>query len=529
VSGEFVDSRGQTETDTATDEANYFGSDASIDVEKYVSVDGGTTWSDADTPEDGLKLSIGISPRFKFVVTNTGNVALSNVDIVDSVYGDINLNGSLGVGESKTYYYDNAPWNEGPHTNTATATGEFIDSAFTIDRATDVDDANYYGLPPVEFTGNSQFNHPASAGSVQPKLQGGSITINAGGYIYWDFYTPNKGSVRIESATANYGLSVDFAEIWSSAPGVLSAGEAVYRIFVSNKSNAPVSLVASKNVVNYTVSPSNNGQVLDLIPSDAFIGSFNDYSNIKNALGQVYAGLTPSVSNFEIAPSSGGEVAGSVLNKFWLSSNITGGGIDEPSSSFVVLSGGAGDVVYGVNNISTSPDGIVGSVNNDLIDGRAGYDSLSGGDGNDYVYGAGGNDILDGGSGVDTVIGSYGSDTLTGGFGGDAFVVETGALDVITDFSSGADQLWFRRFTAGLPIQASQFIDLDNSSLPPSPGGNDLRFYYNAGLTYDGQIVGVPNSGDLYYDQDGMGSAFKPQFVARLEGSPVLVATDILI
>ena len=52
----------------------------SIDVEKYVSVDGGTTWEDADAAPGPLMLSSGTNPQFKFVVTNTGNVALDQCE-----------------------------------------------------------------------------------------------------------------------------------------------------------------------------------------------------------------------------------------------------------------------------------------------------------------------------------------------------------------------------------------------------------------------------------------------------------------
>ncbi len=48
ASGEYTDDNRNTEPDTDTDAANYYGSDPEIDVEKYVSIDGGVTWVDAD-------------------------------------------------------------------------------------------------------------------------------------------------------------------------------------------------------------------------------------------------------------------------------------------------------------------------------------------------------------------------------------------------------------------------------------------------------------------------------------------------
>ena len=80
ASGTFTDSAGNIQTPSDRDDANYFGAAPAIDVEKYVSVDGGLTWLDADSPT-GPYLNNGTAPQFKFVVTNTGNVALANVSL----------------------------------------------------------------------------------------------------------------------------------------------------------------------------------------------------------------------------------------------------------------------------------------------------------------------------------------------------------------------------------------------------------------------------------------------------------------
>jgi PKD repeat protein len=123
---------------TASDPSHYFGAAPSIDIEKYVSVDNGTTWQDADTAP-GPNLSIGVNPQFRFVVTNTGNVALANVDVTDSVYGTIALDGTLAVGASAQYLVIGT-WATGQHTNTATATGDYGTTTVT-----DNDAANYLG------------------------------------------------------------------------------------------------------------------------------------------------------------------------------------------------------------------------------------------------------------------------------------------------------------------------------------------------------------------------------------------------
>ncbi len=94
-----------------------------ISVKKYVSPDNGLTWFDAETPT-GPVIYSNIQPQFEFVVTNTGNVPLTQVTLTDSVYGVISLGGNLGVGDSFTTVIIK-PWSEGQHENHAIAAGNY--------------------------------------------------------------------------------------------------------------------------------------------------------------------------------------------------------------------------------------------------------------------------------------------------------------------------------------------------------------------------------------------------------------------
>ena len=117
--------------------------DAAIDIETYVSVDGGTTWQDADNATGPyLESGIAIVPQFKFVVSNTGDANLSNVDVTDDVFGDIWLDGTLSTGSTYEKIVTGT-WAAGQHTNRATATGS--NRSVTV---TDTDAANYYGSVP---------------------------------------------------------------------------------------------------------------------------------------------------------------------------------------------------------------------------------------------------------------------------------------------------------------------------------------------------------------------------------------------
>ena len=157
---------------------------------------------------------------------------------------------------------------------------------------------------------------------------------------------------------------------------------------------------------------------------------------------------------------------------------------------------------------------------NDTLLGSTRQDILRGGDGNDLIDGGGFDDQLEGGAGNDTLIGGEifaVADTMTGGAGADHFDIARG-LKIITDFATAADK-----------------IRLDGDFFANAgPSGNfapaDERFFAAPGATtaHDGtdRVIYDTATGNLYYDQDGTGSA-DPFLAATLEGPRPLVARDI--
>ncbi len=138
---------------TGDSDASHYRSVAAtprLDVEKLVSVDNGRTWHDADSPA-GPTANAGGAVQFKFVVTNTGNVALGNIVLSDDV---LDLNGSAAgrsitinslaasnPGHSDTQeFVVHATAQVGQHANTATVTATFNGAAVT-----DTDMAHYFG------------------------------------------------------------------------------------------------------------------------------------------------------------------------------------------------------------------------------------------------------------------------------------------------------------------------------------------------------------------------------------------------
>ena len=121
--------------------------DAQIDLTKYVSVDGGTTWDDANTlTGPTLSSSAGINPMFKYTALNNGTVTLKDVTLSDAVYdlnGDTAGNtwswGDLAPGLQAEFIFE-APFKLGQNSGDATVT------ATALSAVVDIDNAYYLGV-----------------------------------------------------------------------------------------------------------------------------------------------------------------------------------------------------------------------------------------------------------------------------------------------------------------------------------------------------------------------------------------------
>jgi uncharacterized repeat protein (TIGR01451 family) len=140
-----------SKTYEGTDPAHYYGTvlpTPSIDVEKYVSTSDDGSWIDADTPT-GPEVEAGHDVYFRFVVTNDGDATLTNVTLADSDFdvSDCTLTDPLDPDDSFACVIGPFAAQEGQHTNTATATGDYDGQTYT-----DQDDANYNGTVPDTTT-----------------------------------------------------------------------------------------------------------------------------------------------------------------------------------------------------------------------------------------------------------------------------------------------------------------------------------------------------------------------------------------
>jgi uncharacterized repeat protein (TIGR01451 family) len=119
-----------------------------IDLTKYVSVDNGATWDDANGPTGPLLSSAsGIDPQFRFTVSNTGNISLVDVTLTDAVYdlngaatGTAYSFGNLAVGASAEFIFTGAAWAEGQQS------GDAAVAVASMPLVLDIDNAYYLGV-----------------------------------------------------------------------------------------------------------------------------------------------------------------------------------------------------------------------------------------------------------------------------------------------------------------------------------------------------------------------------------------------
>lgn len=119
-----------------------------IDLTKYVSVNNGATWLDANSPTGPVLSSAdGFGPQFKYTVTNTGNISLGEVTLTDAAYdlngaavGTAHSFGSLAVGTSAEFIFTGAAWAEGQQS------GDAAVAVASMPLVLDIDNAYYLGV-----------------------------------------------------------------------------------------------------------------------------------------------------------------------------------------------------------------------------------------------------------------------------------------------------------------------------------------------------------------------------------------------
>jgi hypothetical protein len=197
--------------------------DPSITVQKYVSVDD-LTYLDANVaPGPGVVL--GAPVWFKFIVTNNGDVPLSNIQLTDNVYdlGGINppLPSPFTLDPGASYTGVIGPIYEGvgQYTNTATATGEYNSTPYS-----DTDDANFSVIstpsaePHLKLVKSSWLDMTVVAPDDR---------ADVGDQINYNLVAINDGDVMLTGVTVVDSKVSPLTPQWPGAPGTLLLGESV--------------------------------------------------------------------------------------------------------------------------------------------------------------------------------------------------------------------------------------------------------------------------------------------------------------
>ena len=152
--------------------------------------------------------------------------------------------------------------------------------------------------------------------------------------------------------------------------------------------------------------------------------------------------------------------------------------------------------------------------------GNGGANSLTGNGSANGLAGAGGADNLAGGGGADNLAGGGGADRLAGGRGSDSFVFDTklgsGNVDTIADLNVVADTI---------RLDDAIFKGLLGGTLAASAFASNTSG--NAADASD-RIIYESDTGKIYFDSDGTGSAAKVQF-ATLDKNLALTHADFIV
>ncbi len=181
-----------------------------IDIEKA------TNGQDADEPT-GPILYVGDTVTWTYVVTNTGNVDLTDVAVTDDILGDICTIGDLAAGATDTCEATGIA-ELGQYANLGTVTGHY---APLRENVVDKDPSHYYGsevpVPAIDI-------EKATNGQDADEPTGPILYV--GDTVTWTYVVTNTGNVDLTDVAVTDDILGDICTIGDLAAGATDTCEA---------------------------------------------------------------------------------------------------------------------------------------------------------------------------------------------------------------------------------------------------------------------------------------------------------------
>ncbi|MCP4656433.1 MAG: hypothetical protein GY856_13550 [bacterium] len=202
-----------------SDPSHYFGQEPPDEPE--ILIEKSTNGFDADSAP-GPMLTAGDSVNWTYVVTNTGNVSLTNVTVTDdqgvSVQCQKGAQGiSLAVGESVTCSGQGTAV-LGQYANVGTATG----TPPSGPPVSDTDPSHYLGQEPVEPGISIEKSTNGYDADAAP-----GPTLTVGDSVSWSYVVTNTGNVPLSNVTVTDDQGVSVSCHKSSSQISLAVGESI--------------------------------------------------------------------------------------------------------------------------------------------------------------------------------------------------------------------------------------------------------------------------------------------------------------
>jgi hypothetical protein len=198
ASGKYTDSAGHSRTDIESDGSSYFGADPKISIVKK-------TVGSNGAEGDGVWVVINEIVVWKYYVTNTGNIALSNVAVTDNKGVTVTCpQTTLAVGESMTC--EASGTNTTPilttYSNIGTAYGDYTDSTGHKRSTTASDPSSYlsrpFGLLMTNSTLCSIVDNKFNLLFTPDQGRGYKLNASNPGQFYYNMFYVGPGDETVE-------------------------------------------------------------------------------------------------------------------------------------------------------------------------------------------------------------------------------------------------------------------------------------------------------------------------------------------